>query len=278
MIISVFIPVIVVFMMIIVGSGLQISQLKSILQAPKIILVSTLAQIVFLPLTAVGLIYLLDLPAELAVGLLLISAAPGGGLSNFYCYLGRLDVPLSVILTAISSIFSFITLPLILEFTLHFVSSSADFFIPVSILIKKLLFILLLPIAIGMLIRYYFFELIEKKTLIVRAFSLVLLLMLLLLIVIDQWHIIKDIYRDAVLITLLFTGIAMSIAWLTAYVLKLPKDKQIVLSIEFAIRNVGITALIAASILGRPEFVAFGALFVVFQFPVMSALIYYSRR
>ena len=279
MIVDIFIPAIVVLMMVIVGTGLQAREFRVILQSPGPLIGSTFAQILLLPLGAVIMIALLDPPQELAVGVLLVSACPGGALSNFYCYLGRLNVPLSVMLTAVSSLLSFAALPLVLELTLPAVSSNSDLAIPVPQLMRTLLLFLLLPLGVGMVMRHYFRGLVESYSLRMRALSLSLLVILLLLIVVDQWDTVQDIYMQAALLTLLFSGFAILVAWGTGAVFGLDVIDRYVLSVEFSIRNVGAAALVAVLTLGRPEFLAFGALFVVFQAPLIALLLYrYNAR
>jgi len=277
MIVDIFIPAIVVLMMLIVGTGVQAREFRIILRSSGVLIGSTFSQILLLPLGAVIMISLLDPPQELAVGLLLVSACPGGALSNFYCYLGRLNVPLSVMLTALSTLLSFAALPFILELTVPAARSNSELAIPVLQLMQTLLLFLLLPIGVGMAMRYFFPGLVESNAVRMRTLSLFLLVILLLLIVVDQWNTVRDIYMEAALLTLLFSVFAISVAWGTGAVLGLEAIDRYVLSVEFSIRNVGAAALVAASTLGRPEFVAFGALFVVFQSPLIALLLYRYR-
>lgn len=279
MIVDIFIPAIVVLMMLIVGTGVQAREFRIILQSPAPLIGSTISQVLLLPLGAVIMISLLDPPQELAVGLLLVSACPGGALSNFYCYLGRLNVPLSVMLTALSSLLSFAALPLVLELTVSAVAPNSDFAVPVPQLMQMLLLFLLLPIGIGMAMRHFFSGMVQSNAVRMRALSLFLLVILLLLIVVDQWNTVREIYMQAALLTLLFSGFAISVAWGTGAVFGLEVVGRYVLSVEFSIRNVGAAALVATLTLGRPEFVAFGALFVVFQAPLIALLLYrYKAR
>ena len=279
MIVDIFIPAIVVLMMVIVGTGVQAREFRAILQSPGALIGGTFSQILLLPAGAVIMISLLDPPQELAVGLLLVSACPGGALSNFYCYLGRLNVSFSVMLTALSTLLSFAALPLVLELTVSTVAPNSELAIPVLQLMQTLLLFLLLPIGVGMAMRYFSPGLVASNAVRMRTLSLFLLVILLLLIVFDQWNTVRDIYMQAALLTLLFSGFAFSVAWGTGAVFGLETIDRYVLSVEFSIRNVGAAALVATSTLGRPEFLAFGALFVVFQAPLIALLLYrYSVR
>lgn len=148
-------------------------------------------------------------------------------------------------LTALSTLLSFAALPLVLELTISTVAPNSELAIPVLQLMQTL--------------------------------SLFLLVILLLLIVFDQWNTVRDIYMQAALLALLFSGFAFLVAWGAGAVFGLETIDRYVLSVEFSIRNVGAAALVATSTLGRPEFVAFGALFVVFQAPLIALLLYGHR-
>lgn len=263
--------------MIIVGTGLQRRQFRSIMQYPVPLLGGTIVQMFMLPLGALGIIFLLQPSQELAAGLLLVSACPGGALSNFYCHLGRMNVTLSVMMTAVSSLLAFIALPIILSVVFPLVVSVQETEIPVSELIHRLFMMLLLPIGIGMLIRHFFPALVEGHTQSMRVFGLLLVVFLLVLIMFDQWEGAKRLFVDAAVLTILFTLFAVVSGWMTAFVLGQVDIDRYVFSIEFAVRNIGIAAIVTVTTLGRPEFVIFGALFVVFQFPLIMMLLFRRR-
>ena len=280
MIINILIPAIVMLLMIVVGTGLQAGQFRSVLRSPITLVGGSLAQIVLLPAGALLIIYLLEPPPELAAGLLLVAACPGGALSNFYCHLARMNVALSVMLTAVSSILSFVVLPLILLVAFPVISSSWGQEVPVLALAKRLSLFLLLPVVAGMLLRHFFSYFVASYANFMRIMSLVLVVLLLILIIANQWHNVLRLSLDAAVLAVFFTGFALLSGWGSGALLGLEAVDRYVLSVEFAVRNIGAAALIAATTLGHPEFVAFGALFVVFQFPmvVLLFLLYKSRK
>jgi BASS family bile acid:Na+ symporter len=279
MIVSIFIPAIVVLLMVVVGLGLRVNQFVSVVRSPAVLVGGTLSQILLLPLGALVIVFLTDPVPELAAGLLLVAACPGGALSNFYCHLGRLNVPLSVTLTALSSILSFAVLPLVLATIYPAVASTRELVVPVDELSRRLFLFLLLPIAVGMLLRNRVPTFVERYAPWERNLSLILLVLLLALIVFDQWEAVWRLRLDSAILTLVFTGVATSIGWGVGALAGLPAIDRYTFAMEFAVRNVGAAALVAASTLGRPEFVAFGALFVLYQFPMIALLLYvYSRR
>lgn len=106
-----------------------------------------------------------------------------------------------------------------------------------------------------------------------RALSIMLLLVLIALIAVDEWETVQDIYIEATVLGTIFTLFAVAAGWTVGHLPGAKSDDRFVFAIEFAVRNVGAAALIASSTLGRPEFLAFGALFVVLQFPLIGLLL-----
>lgn len=274
MIANVLIPVTVVMMMVIVGAGLQLEQFKAVLRAPLPLISGTLVQLLLLPVGAMLIVALLDPAPALAAGLLLVAACPGGALSNYYCHLGRLNVALSVSLTAISSILAFAALPVVLAATFPTIATIRELEIPVGQLTYRLFLLLLLPVATGMLLRSRFPRLVIGHERRLRVLSLVLVVLLLALIIIHQWETAQRLFLDAAMLATLFSGFAALAGWATGLFLRLDRTDRYVFALEFAIRNVGVAAVVGATSLGRPEFVTFGALFVVAQFPLVALLLY----
>jgi len=278
MIVNIFIPIILVLLMVIVGTSLQLKQFNAILRFPIPLLGGTFVQILMLPAGALGIIYLLNPPLELAVGLLLVSACPGGALSNFYCHFGRMNVALSVMMTAVSSILGFVVLPIVLAIIFPIVVPVQEVEVPVKELIFRLFLLLLLPVGVGMLIRNYFSRAVEQYGQEMRMFGLVLVVMLLVMIFYTQWEGAARLFYDAAALSFAFTIFALAAGWTVALLLRQNTLDRYVFSVEFAVRNVGAAAVVAATTIGRPEFVIFGALFVIFQFPLILLMLLSGRK
>ena len=153
---SIFLPIAIAFIMFSLGLGLRISDFARIFSQPKSIIVGLTSQIIILPVIAFGLILVFpSLPAELAVGVMLIAAVPGGATSNMFTSLAKGDVALSISLTAITCLVCVITIPFIAINSYHYFIGDVK---EISILSKSLeLFsIVTIPTIIGMLINTYF--------------------------------------------------------------------------------------------------------------------------
>lgn len=138
------------------GLTLSISDFKMFIQRPRPILVGLAGQIIILPLIAFLLAWATGLQSIFFIGLVLIACCPGGSSSNIFSMLAKGDVPLSVSLTALSSIITLITIPFILDFAVSFVGNEgAGIHLPVGNLLVQNILLMLVPIAVGMAVKKY---------------------------------------------------------------------------------------------------------------------------
>ncbi|TVP89572.1 MAG: hypothetical protein EA347_04005 [Thioalkalivibrio sp.] len=273
-----FVPIIVVLMMAIVGTEISRHQLTASLRMRRALVGGTLGQLLFLPLLAVLVVWLLNPPPVLAGGLLLVAVSPGGVLSNYYCSLARLNVAFSVTLTTVSGFVALAAMPLLFAAIVPAALGIEAFGVPVAEMTSRLLLFLLLPAAAGMALRHLFPAAIERAGRTIRAFGLGLLVFFLALVFFDQRHAVVEMFGEAALLTVIFTLLALLGGWLSGSILQLNRTDGAVLAIEFAVRNVGIAALLAVTTFQQPEFAAFGALFLLFQAPVLILAFWVSRR
>jgi BASS family bile acid:Na+ symporter len=119
--------------------------------------IGLLNQLVLVPLIALGVVYFMDLPPEIAIGILTVAACPGGVVSNLVNHICKGDLALSITLTAFSSVICLFTTPLIVKFAVqHFASNNAALQFDSMTMVLKLFFVVLLPIAVGMLTKIKF--------------------------------------------------------------------------------------------------------------------------
>jgi len=273
-----FVPILVVLMMAIVGTEISRDQLTASLRMRRALVGGTLGQLLFLPLLAVLVVWLLNPPPVLAGGLLLVAVSPGGVLSNYYCSLARLNVAFSVTLTTVSGFVALAAMPLLFAAIVPAALGIEAFGVPVAEMTSRLLLFLLLPAAAGMALRHLFPAAIEHAGRAIRAFGLGLLVFFLALVFFDQRHEVVAMFGEAALLTVTFTLLALLGGWLSGRILQMNGTDRAVLAIEFAVRNVGIAALLAVTTFQQPEFAAFGALFLLFQAPVLILALWLSRR
>ena len=148
-------PVFMFLLMLGMGATLTADNFRQVLHQPTPVLIGLASQYGWMPLIAVMLALLLNLPAANALGLLIMGCTAGGPISNFFTYIGRGDLALSVSMTAISTLTGFVMIPLmLLIYTAPFLHASADhnLTIPFGKIFITLL-VVLIPVGLGVLLR-----------------------------------------------------------------------------------------------------------------------------
>lgn len=160
------------------GLSLRLEDFAKVFRNPWPIVVALVGQLVLLPLIALGLAYLFHLPPVFFIGLVLIACCPGGSSSNVFSKLAGGDVALSVSLTALSSVITLFTIPLVMSWATQLVGEDVGITLPVGNLIKQNLVLMLLPVLLGLALHYAWPRAAEKtdKVLTRLAFPLLLLL------------------------------------------------------------------------------------------------------
>ncbi len=148
-------PILIVLMFLL-GTELNKEAFINVARHPKAVVLGMVGQIILLPLIAFTLAWTLNLPPVYFMGLVLIACCPGGSSSNVFSMLAKGDVALSVTLTAVSSIITLFTLPIIMEFTSYYVSHNAGTTIelPIGKLLMQNIVLFFIPLLAGMLLRY----------------------------------------------------------------------------------------------------------------------------
>lgn len=149
-------PILIVLMFLL-GIDLDKKAFAGVAKNPKAVIVGMAGQIILLPLIAFGLAWVLDLPPVYFMGLVLVACCPGGSSSNVFSMLAKGDVALSVTLTAMSSIITLFTLPVIMESVSMFVSnvSGVEVNLPIGKLLVQNIVLLFVPLFVGSLFRHF---------------------------------------------------------------------------------------------------------------------------
>ena len=148
---TVFLPLALISIMFGMGMSLTTADFKRVVLSPRATILGLCCQLVGLPLLAFALIWLFRLPGDLAVGLMILAACPGGPTSNIITHLSRGDTALSVTLTAVSSVVTVFTIPLLVGFSIrHFLDAEEAIVLPFLKTVGQLVVVNLIPIALGM--------------------------------------------------------------------------------------------------------------------------------
>ena len=271
---SVFLPLAIAFIMFSLGLNLRISDFTRIFTQPKDLIIGLFSQIIILPIVAfILIIFYPNLPVELAVGVMILAAVPGGATSNFFTSLAKGDVALSISLTALTSLICIITIPFIAVYSYsYFVGTKID----VSILQKSLeLFaIVTVPTILGMLVNSFFnsFALnFESKA---KVMSIVLLALVIIGAVIKYQSDVMNYFKQAGLITLILNILMMIIAFYIGkfFASSIKKAKTFVF--ELGLQNGTIAIFVADSIFGGGPFIIPAATYSLIMFLTSIIFVY----
>ena len=205
-------PVCLAIIMFGLGLGLTISDFTRVIKNPKDFLVGFICQVIVLPVVAFFLIQIISLPIEIAMGVMIIAAAPGGVTSNILTKFADGDVALSVSLTAIVSLLSILTVPLIVFNSAEFLGIKILNQISMVNIAMKMFFVVTVPVILGMIVRSLMTNFIISKTLIIQRLSVILFLIVFIAIWVEDWdRVISFITRAGIIafilnITMIFTG------------------------------------------------------------------------
>ena len=243
-------PIALALMMLGLGTSLTINDFTRVIKNPKDFFVGLICQLILLPVIAFVLIKLLNTPAELAVGVMIIAAAPGGVTSNIYTKFANGDVALSISLTAIISLISIITVPLIVFksaeiLEVSFMSKNISM-IGISI---KMFFVVTVPVIIGMVIRRFFNDYIVLKSSLITKISVILFALVLFAVYASEWDKIIPFIISAGLITTILNITMMFVGYYIAKMFATGIAQQRCIALECGLQN-GTLAVFIATQLG----------------------------
>ncbi len=261
------------------GLTLQFSDFKRVLLYPKAIFIGLTNQLIILPLVGLGITMLFSLPAEVAVGIMILSACPGGPTSNLISHLAKGDLALSVTLTALSSLITILTIPFIINFALiRFMGEGQVVALGILETILQVFVIVVIPIVIGMSIRKYRPTFALKMAKPVRIISAVVLAVIIIGLVVKERENFISYFEQAGLATLLLNILTMGIGFVAAKLFAIDKAGSIAIAIESGIQNGTLAITIAVVLLNNTEFAIAPAVYSLLMFMTGGVIIYFGSR
>ncbi len=252
--ISVVLPVSLIIIMIGLGMSLSMGDFRRVVRFPRAALVGLGSQLLILPPVGLALVYLFGLPPVWAVGLMLIAACPGGPTSNLITFVARGDTALSITLTALSSVATVVTIPLILALSISHFGVEADAIrSPVGEIVVQIVAITAIPVALGLAIRHFRADVADRLRGVVRASSAAIFLLVLGAVVVDQRQVLVDHFFALSGVTAALNVATMALGFGVARLFFLDLRQSVTISIESGIQNGTLAIVIAMSILGAGE-------------------------
>ena len=263
-------PIALAIIMFGLGLGLTVADFRRVGQHPLAVVVALSCQLVVLPAVCFGLVVLFDLDPLLGIGMLLLAASPGGTTANLFSHLFRGDVALNITLTAINSIISIGTLPLITNLAIDYFDQGDSVSMPLSEVVKVFALILV-PVGLGMLVRASrpaFADAMDRP---VRMGSAVILAALVLGILASESDDVGDYLADVGLVAGLFCAISLVVGYVVPRALGVVEGQAIASSMEIGVHNGTLAIFVAVEVLGSTEISVPAAVYSIFMF-VLAAL------
>ena len=252
---QIFLPISLAIIMFGMGLTLVVGDFGRLFTYPKAVIVGLCNQLIFLPLIGFSIILLFDLSSSMAIGIMILALCPGGPTSNLITQVARGNIGLSVTLTALASLITVFTIPIILSKAITYFTGETGVVIELPIVqtMLQILVITVIPVSIGMVIRIKnegFALRMEKP---MRTASTVLFVIIFLLVMIANKDLIVEAMKEVGLATLLLNLSTMALGYITARAFRIKGKSQISITIESGIQNGTLAFVIATTILNNVE-------------------------
>ena len=264
---DIFLPIALAFIMFALGLGLTGTDFLRVIKQPKDFFVGAISQIILLPVIAFVLVKIWPISPELAIGVMIIAAAPGGVTSNILTSFARGDVALSVSLTAIISLLSVITVPFIIVTSLGLLGSeNISQNISLTSMAISMFLIVTVPVIIGMIFRRFASNTAINFEPIAKKISVVLFIIVLLGAILAEKDNIVSYFADAGLITLVLNVIMMTVAFYVAKLLGTGNAQKKCIAIECGLQNGTLAIFVGTTLFGGGAFVIPAATYSLIMF------------
>lgn len=248
---SLFLPIALGIIMLGLGLSLTLEDFKRVTRYPKAMTIALVSQMVLLPILCFGIAILSGLNPVLSVGLVLLAASPGGPTANLYSHLSKGDVALNISLTAVNSVLTLFTLPFIVNLAMEYFMGAGQYIpLPFAKVIEVFV-VVLVPVAIGMLIKNkapLFAEKMNKPVKIVSAF---LLIIIIVSVTVREKQVLMDHSAQLGLPVLLFNILSLATGYYLPRLFNVDKKQAIAIGMEIGIHNGTLAIYIALNVLNN---------------------------
>jgi BASS family bile acid:Na+ symporter len=243
----VFLPIALGVIMLGLGLSLELRDFRRVLQYPRAVLVGLTCQIVLLPAVCFGIVLGFGLGPEMAVGLMLLAASPGGVTANLFSHLARADVALNITLTAVNSLLTLFTLPLIVGLSMaYFLGQERT--IPLQLAkLGQVFAVVIIPVAIGMAINARAPRWGHQLARPVKVLSAVFLLVVSLAVLLKERHSFLEYVPQVGLAALTFNLVSLAVGYFIPLLVRLPRNQAVAIGMEIGVHNSALAIAIASS-------------------------------
>jgi len=271
-------PVCLAIIMFGLGLGLTVADFKRVITIPKDFIVGFFGQVIILPIIAFILIHIISMPPEIALGVMIIAAAPGGVTSNILTKFANGDVALSVTLTAVVSLISVITVPLIVYNSASFLGFEITKEISMINIAVKMFFIVAVPVIFGMIVRSFMTDFIVSKTLLIQRLSVILFLVVFISIWVEEWDRIISFITRAGLVAFILNITMIFIGYYMAKFLASGLEQRKCISLECGLQNGTLAVFVATQLFDDIVFMVPTAAYALIMFVTSIIFVLIVRK
>tara|TARA_B100000686_G_scaffold297579_1_gene329972 strand:+ start:4015 stop:4863 length:849 start_codon:yes stop_codon:yes gene_type:complete len=272
-------PIALAIIMLSLGFGLTWQDFKRVIEKPKDFTVGMVCQLILLPAVAFFLLKIFNVPTELAIGVMIIAAAPGGVTSNVLTKFANGDVALSVSLTAIISLISIISVPFVIFKSADLLGiSNISKTISITGISLKMFFVVTLPVILGMIIRKFAENFILSKTLAIQRISIFLFVIVFAAIWIEEWNNITTYLSQAGFIALMLNIIMMTVGFYVAKFFATGTSQRRCISLECGLQNGTLAVFVATQLFQDIIYVVPTAAYALVMFVTSLVFVFIVRK
>ena len=276
---DVILPLALAFIMFVLGLGLTGADFLRVVKQPRDFFVGSFLQIILLPIIAFLLIKIWPIAPELAIGVMIIAAAPGGVTSNLLTSFAKGDVALSISLTAIISLICVFTIPFIVLTSVDLLDvSGVDPNISLVSMSRDMFLIVTVPVILGMILRKISYGITSKLEPIAKKISIILFILVLLGAIAAERENVASYFAQAGLITLVLNVVMMIVAYYVAQLLASGTKQKKCITIECGLQNGTLAIFVATSIFGGGMYVIPAATYSLIMFVTSLIFVYLVKK
>jgi len=269
--------------LIIIMFGMGLSLVKDdfirLFQNPKAIIVGLLNQIILLPIIAYALISIFNVESDIAIGVMILAACPGGPTSNLITNLAKGDTGLSISLTTANSLITIFTIPFVIDFALnHFLDADKMIQIDKLQTLIQIFAVVIIPVSIGMLLKKAKPNFADKMNKPVKIASGAILFLVIIGLVLKKKEDLIPYLQQAGFITLALNVSTILVGLLTAKIARLNLAQSLTISIESGIQNGTMAIAIASGILMNDNYAIAPAVYSLIMFFTAGVIIAYGMK
>ena len=276
---DVILPLALAFIMFTLGLGLSSSDFSNVFKKPKNFLIGLISQLIFLPIVGLILVIIWPLPIEIAIGVMLIAAAPGGVTSNILTFFARGDVALSVSLTAVMSLLSAVSVPIVLAISIGLIGDSS---LPESISLTgialSMFLIVTLPVLLGMGVRSFLNSLTLKIEKSARFISTLLFILVLLGAILAERENVVSYFAQTGLVVLVLNILMMLIAFYWSGFFGTGISQKKAIAIECGLQNGTLAIFVGTSVFGGGLYIIPAATYSLVMYLTSLIFIFFIKN